>query len=196
LLVLVGCADRIGDIAEEPDQITTARQAAQRAPSASSTGLNKSADAPDVDADIGDEEPVIPGIVAWWTRADKLFDFEFPGQEMATLSDRLSNLELSYQLAQSQLRQARREQVRMLEDPAIADAEIERLHRERLQAASAAMLQANFSARLWARKHLTEDQLAAILKAYPTFFRVRWFRTPRGPVVQGQVEPERKGVQK
>jgi hypothetical protein len=115
---------------------------------------------------------------------------QLPKAQSDQLTEHLRNLELSYQLAQSDLRQIRVEQLRMLEDPSVSAADIERFHRERLRTASIAMLDLNIAARLWVREHVTPEQLAGILRTSPGFFRVRWFRSARVPTVQGKVRED------
>lgn len=134
-----------------------------------------------------EEDPVIPGLVAWWTRPDVGAVLQLSEAEAKEIAGHLRNLELSYQLAQTRLRDARREQTRMIEDASVAGADILRFHREQLQTLSTEALELNIAARVWVRERLSAEQKAAILKRAPGFFRARWFRTARMNVHEGEV---------
>jgi hypothetical protein len=135
----------------------------------------------------GDEEPRIPGLVAWWTRPDINAVLQLSDAEAREIGGHLRNLELSYQLAQTRLREARRAQTRMIEDVNIEGADILRFHREQLQTLSTEALELNIAARVWVRDRLSAEQKAAILERSPGFFRARWFRPARVNVREGEV---------
>lgn len=134
-----------------------------------------------------EDEPVVMALIGWWTRADVRDVLGLSPREASELSAHLRNTELSYQLAHTRLRDARREQARMIEDTGIPGERILAFHREQLQTASRETLDLNISARLWVRERLNAEQTAAVLKQWPGFFRARWFRPARIQVRQGQV---------
>jgi hypothetical protein len=159
----------------------------QQAPvvKAAEAATTAASDRPEVE-DRGDEL-VIPGLVGWWNNPDVLALLALSDAQNTELTDQLRNMELSYQLAQSQLKTARHQQASMLEDPSVASATIEAFHREQLQTQSAVMLDLNIKARLLAREKLTAAQLAILLQRSPGFFRARWFRPARVQMRQGTV---------
>jgi hypothetical protein len=167
-----------------PAPIETASQADHVKPE---PGSNE----PDASIDDHADEPIIPHVVGWWNNAEILSRLNLPEDKSAALVAHLKNLELSYQLAQSRLKQARHEQTRMIEDPAATRADIERLNREQLQTLSISMLELNIEARLWVREQLSDQQIASMLKVAPGFFRARWFRPSRAPMRQGQVKEDK-----
>jgi hypothetical protein len=167
-----------------PALIETANQADRVKPEPQSTepgaGIEDHAD-----------EPIIPHVVGWWNNAEILSRLNLPEDKSTALVAHLKNLELSYQLAQTKLKQARHEQTRMFEDPGSTRADIERLNREQVQALSISMLELNIEARLWVREQLSEQQLASMFKVAPGFFRARWFRPSRIPMREGDVKEKK-----
>lgn len=131
--------------------------------------------------------PRMPGIVGWWDRPEALTGLGLTEADVAGIAPQLRNIELSYQLAQTQLREARKQQLQMLQDPSISSERIRQFHASELQRLSAAMLEHNLAARLLVREQLSEAQLATIEQHSPGFFRIRWFRDARIPVHQGRV---------
>lgn len=129
----------------------------------------------------------MPGIVGWWDRPEALSGLGLTEADVATIAPQLRNIELSYQLAQTQLRDARKQQLQMLQDPSVSSERIRQFHASELQRLSAAMLEQNLAARLLVREQLSEAQLAAVEQHSPGFFRIRWFRNARIPVHQGRV---------
>lgn len=91
----------------------------------------------------------------------------------------LGQFERAYQTAQRQLRQVRRTQWRMLQDPKVPSADIRRFNRRNLQYLLDSMLDQNIAARLWVREHLSAEQRARVLHHAPEFYSLRWFRAAK-----------------
>lgn len=138
-------------------------------------------------ADDRDEEPVVLALLGWWTREDMRIALSLSDRQNAAFSSQLRNFELSYQLAHTKLRDARRAQARMIEDADTPGAQILAFHREQMQKYSTETLEINIQARLWVREQLSTQQMAVVLQRWPGFFRARWFRPARTEVRQGQV---------
>ncbi|MEZ5456611.1 MAG: hypothetical protein R3F04_10965 [Lysobacteraceae bacterium] len=126
-------------------------------------------------------------LTAWWNRPEVLAILQLSPQQQKDFERYLSNQELGYQLASANLKRARTEQIRMIEDPQITRDVIEAFHREHIQSESTSMLEANIQARLWVRERLSPQQLQALLLHDPRFFRASWFRRARGELQQGSV---------
>jgi len=118
----------------------------------------------------------------WWTLDEAQRALQLSPAQIEAFAKRLRNDELSYQLAQTELRQARRRQAQLLEMEDVDIEQIRALHREQLQPRSERILQINFEARLWVREQLSADQVQAALRFSPRFFRARWFRSSKGAV--------------
>lgn len=124
----------------------------------------------------------------WWSSAEMQTTLKLSPAQVDAFSRRLRNDELSYQLAQTEMRQARRDQAALLEAFPIDVAAVSAVHQERLQPPSQRILQINFEARLWVRQQLSPAQVRAALDYSPHFFRARWFRSARGKVQEVKME--------
>lgn len=181
---LLGCS------AAEPDRLDSVEPASTtQAPSDTSPPV-QAQDYRDLEdnADESDGEPVVKRLVGWWNHPEILSRLDLEEKQSEAMTTYLRNIELSYQLSQSKLKQARLEQTRMIEDPKASRSQIEKINREQLQPLSISMLELNIEARLWVREQLSDEQLASILKTSPGFFRGRWFRPSSHAVREGKIK--------
>jgi len=119
-------------------------------------------------------------ILGWWERPESLSSLGLTASEGAALAAELRKLERSYQTAQRQLRQVRRTQMLMLQDPKVPSADIRRFNQRNLQFLLTSMLNDNIAARLWVRERLSAEQRARVLQRSPRFYSLRWFRAAGG----------------
>ncbi len=124
----------------------------------------------------------------WWTLPEVQTALMLSPEQIDSFTKHLRNDELSYQLAQTALRQSRRRQTTLLEASVIDAEQIRAIHREQLLPQSERIVQINFEARLWVRQQLTPEQVQAALRYSPRFFRARWFRSARGAVREVRLE--------
>lgn len=117
----------------------------------------------------------------WWEGPEALTELGLTAAEGATVAAELGKLERSYQTAQRQLRQVRRTQLLMLQDPKVPSADIKRFNQRNLQYLLTTMLDQDIAARLWVREQLSAEQRARVLQRSPRFFGVRWFRAAQQP---------------
>ena len=117
-----------------------------------------------------------PDILGWWDRPAALAELGLTPAEGAAMAAQLGKLERAYQTAQRQLRQVRRTQMLMLQDPKVPGADIKRFNQRNLQYLLSTMLDQNIAARLWVREQLSAEQRARVLQRSPRFFGLRWFR--------------------
>ena len=173
LLALVACS-------AEPEIHSAATANARtdtQAPSASTTPIDQPS--------LPQRRRLSPG---WWTLSEVHTALDLRPEQVDAFAKRLRNDELSYQLAQSELRQSRQRQTKLLEAHDMDAGQIRTIHRDQLLPQSERILQINFEARLWVRQQLTPEQVQAALRYSPHFFRARWFRSARGTVREVRLE--------
>lgn len=122
-----------------------------------------------------------PDLLGWWDRPEALAELGLTPAEGAAMAAQLGKLERVYQTAQRQLRQVRRTQMLMLQDPKVPGADIKRFNQRNLQYLLTTMLDQDIAARLWVREQLSAEQRARVLQRSPGFFAKRWFRAAQQP---------------
>lgn len=137
------------------------------------------------------ENKGVPGknapVVGWWTREPVCDRIGLTAEQRRTFAADLRNLQVSYQILQTSLSDARARQTAMLLDPATTEAALLAYNRKEVARLTDELQALNFKARLQVRKGLTRVQLETIGKELPGFFAGRWFDSSRREVRQGKV---------
>lgn len=142
-------------------------------------------------AEVGPAPPKGAGsFLAWWQQEKLSEELGIPSELRKELAARLETLQTSYQIAETRLREARRQQSALLLDPAVDAQKLTDFHRTEVAANSDRLQALNFEARLLVRGRLSPEQLKRIAGSYPQFFSARWFKSSRVPVLEGKVVQE------
>lgn len=131
-------------------------------------------------------------ITSWWTNKAKCQEWGIDEALREELAKGLENLQTSYQVAQTQLNEARKQQTEMMFDAKISNKELAAYNKEHVLALSDRMQAANFDARLLVRGLLNKEQMSKIAADHPQFFSTRWFRVAKVPVREGKVVIKKK----
>jgi hypothetical protein len=126
-------------------------------------------------------------LMDWWNNPKLCKELNIEDSLRARIGKELDNLQTTYQLTQSQLNEARKRQTKMLFDPKLSKAELEKFNREQVVPLSDRMQATNFAARLLVRSMIDPSQLKTIENSHPQFFTSRWFKTTKVPIRQGKV---------
>lgn len=133
------------------------------------------------------EKPRRATFVAWWDDASLCSELGISAELRSGLARELNNLQTSYQLAQTQLTEARRIQSELLLKASASRQDLVKFNETRIAAPSERMQTLNFEARLLVREKLGLPLLARIAAAHPKFLSARWFKTSHVPVREGTV---------
>ncbi len=125
--------------------------------------------------------------VAWWDQAELCQQLGIREDQRVEFAEKLNHLQMSYQIAQTKLNDARQRQSNDMFDPTIDAQTIETLHRQDISTASAEILSLNFQARLFVRNALNANQLQKLQIEAPRFFSAKWFKRPRNKTYKGKV---------
>lgn len=127
-------------------------------------------------------------LIGWWTNQTLCQEWKISDSQLQELTKTLENFQISYQVQQNKLNQARKEQSGMFLDPKVNAADLAKFNQENVADPSSQMQDINFKARLFVRESLSADQLALIQAKNPGFFSAKWFQGNRqlqvGKVVQ------------
>lgn len=144
----------------------------------------------EADADPADAEPAPARrgarFVGWWQDAELSAEIGIPAGLRQQLATELENLQISYQITQTRLNEARKKQSAMLADPGESRDQLLAFNRTEILPLSEKMQSLNFEARLLVRSRLDRAQLLEVGK-HPQFFSGRWFKASPLPVREGKV---------
>lgn len=126
-------------------------------------------------------------VVQWWDRKPVCDRIGLAEEQRLALASELRNLQVSYQILQTSLRDARARQTAMFLDPSATEEALGVYNRKEVARLSDEIQALNFKARLLVRNRLTRAQLEAVGKELPGFFAGRWFESSKVDVRQGKV---------
>lgn len=126
-------------------------------------------------------------LMDWWNNPKLCKEMNIDDALRARIAKELDNLQTTYQVTQTELNEARKRQTKMLFDPKVPKAELEKFNREQVVPLSDRMQSTNFAARLLVRSMIDPAQLKLIEGRHPQFFTSRWFKTSKIPIRQGKV---------
>jgi hypothetical protein len=125
-------------------------------------------------------------LVGWWQREEFCAELGIDPALRKQLAAELDNMQVTYQVIQTRLTEARQRQSALLLDPAAGKDKLYMSHGA-VAAASDSLRELNFEARLLVRDKLKPGQLARIAGMKPQFFASRWFKASAVPVLEGKV---------
>lgn len=128
--------------------------------------------------------------LVWWHEEKLCAELGITPELRQELAARLDALQTSYQIAQTQLWEGRRQQSAMFLDPTVDAQKLAELNRTQVAVHSDRLQALNFEARLFVRGRLSQAQLTKLASSHPQFFSARWFKSSRVPVLEGKVIEE------
>lgn len=131
-------------------------------------------------------------LVNWWSSAELCEKLGISEDLRKEFEVKLNNMQITYQIAQGNLKASRDKQSKMFYDGSVSEAELAAFHAEHVAGNSDEMQRVNFQARTMVRKMLSKEQLAKIEATRPNFFGARWFRFSSVRVQEGKVILKKK----